>query len=308
MVVNLEVNLAGIKLRNPVLNGVSDPTSGTAEILIKAAENGVGGLVTKTISVKPAKVKKPSIYALKMKVDGKVSYGLLNCELWDEKPYEYWINGGIQKAKTTGLPVIVSVGYHADDMRKLAPLIEKTGADGIEFSTHYVEYDPKPIIEIAQALRESTKLPIFMKMSPHTKEPRKFAKALEPYVDGFVAINTLGPTLKIDIERGKPVLGAVYGWLSGPAIKPLGVRFVADIAKVVKKPVIGVGGITTGEDVIEYIMAGATAVEVCTAAILYGPKIYRQIIDEVKKWMEAHGYSSLDEIRGIALEYIPDEE
>ncbi len=306
MTVNLEVNLAGIKLRNPILNGVSDPTSATAEILLKAAENGVGGLVTKTISSKPAVVKKPSIYALKMNVDGKVSYGLLNCELWDEKPYDYWINGGIQKAKTSGLPVITSLGYKPEDMKLLAPLVEKAGADGIEFSTHYVEYDPQPIIEIAKTLREHTKLPIFMKMSPHTKEPRKFAKALEPYVDGFVAINTLGPALKIDIERGKPVLGAVYGWLSGPAIKPLGVRFVAEIAKVTKKPVVGVGGISTGEDVIEYIMAGATAVEVCTAAILNGPKIYGKIVNEVKEWLEKHNYSALDEIRGIALDYLPE--
>ncbi|MGQ4832307.1 MAG: dihydroorotate dehydrogenase [Candidatus Asgardarchaeia archaeon] len=306
MTVSLEVNLAGIKLRNPVLNGVSDPTSATAEILLKAAENGVGGLVTKTISSKPAVVKKPSIYALKMKIDGKVSYGLLNCELWDEKPYEYWVNGGIQKAKTSGLPVITSLGYKPEDMKLLAPLVEKAGADAIEFSTHYVEYDPKPIIEIAKTLRENTKLPIFMKMSPHTKEPRKFAKALEPYVDGFVAINTLGPALKIDIERGKPVLGAVYGWLSGAAIKPLGVRFVAEIAKVTKKPVIGVGGISTGEDVIEYVMAGATAVEVCTAAILNGPKVYGKIVNEIKEWLEKHNYASLDEIRGIALEYLPE--
>ena len=303
MNVSMEVTIAGIKLRNPVFTGVSTPTTGNAKVLIKAANNGVGALLTKTMSVKPAVVKKPSIYALRFK-DPKVPYVLLNCELWDEQPYDYWISEGISEAKSTGLPLFASMGYTADDLRELAPKVEKAGVDAIEFSTHYVTYSPEPLVEIAKALKESTSLPTFVKLSPHVKDIVGFVKALEPHVDGFVAINTYGPALHINIERGKPVLGGVYGWMSGPAIKPIGVRFVADIAKTTEKPIIGVGGITTGEDLIEYFMAGASAVEVCTAAILYGPKIYGKIVQEATEWLEKHGYSSINDVKGVALKYL----
>jgi len=307
MPVDMSVEIYGIKLRNPILTAASTPTAGKVEILLKAAKYGVGGLVTKTISSIPAKVKKPAIEPLLMKTNGKKLYGMLNCELWSEEPYEYWTNGGYQRLKKeTGLPVIANMGYSPDDLRKLAPLAEKAGVDAIEFSTHYVEYDLKPLIAVAKAVKESVKIPAFIKVSPHTPNIKKFVEALDPYVDGYVAINTLGPVLHIDIERKKPLLGAGYGWLSGPAIRPLAIRVIADIAKVTDKPIIGVGGIATGEDVIEFFMVGASAVEICTTVITEGPKAYQRILKEAESWLESHGYSSINEVKGVALENIPD--
>ncbi|MEM1765951.1 MAG: 4Fe-4S binding protein, partial [Zestosphaera sp.] len=98
-----------------------------------------------------------------------------------------------------------------------------------------------------------------------------------------------------------------HGWLSGPAIKPLGVAVVAEIAKISKLPVIGVGGISQPEDVIEYVMAGATAVQVCTQAILEGPQVFRRLAEGVAKWLKEHGYSSIEDIRGIALKHLKPE-
>ena len=206
------------------------------------------------------------------------------------------------------MPVIASEGYTSEDHRKLGPLVEKAGVDAIEFSLHYVGLDYKPIIEIAKALRESVEIPIFPKLSPHIINPVEFAKELEKVgVNGIVAINTYGPCLHIDIETGRPVLGSQssYGWMSGAALKPLAVRYVADVARAVKIPVIGCGGIMKGADAVEHIMAGASAVQICTASILHGSTVYGKVANEIEQFMRDHGYESLEDMRGIALKHLP---
>lgn len=325
MPVDLSANLAGIPLRNPVLTAAG-PTSRDGETLTQAARGGVGGLVAKTISVKPAKVPRPNMQTLDRaqsqwllavamqnrivqmeRIQVRGAYGLLNHELWSDKPYKKWLIHEYPIAKKTGLSLIASVGYTPEELQKLAPLVEKAGVDGIEFSTHYLETDPKVFNEVAKTLKEAVDIPIFAKMSPHVKDLTIFTEAVERFVDGFVAINTLGPCLHIDIETGRPLLGGPggVGWLSGPAIKPLAVRCVADIARGTKKPVVGVGGVSTGADAIEFFMCGATAVQVCTAAILEGPSVYGRIATEITQFLTDHGYDSPQDIRGVALPHLP---
>jgi dihydroorotate dehydrogenase subfamily 1 len=327
MVVDLGVTIAGIPLRNPVLTAAG-PTSRDGETLVQAARGGVGGLVAKTISVKPAEVPRPNMQTLdrgqsqwllatamqnqvvqleRIKVRG--AYGLLNHELWSDKPYKNWLAQEYPKAKETGLSLIASVGYTPEELKKLAPLVEKAGVDGIEFSTHYIETDPEIFNEVAKTLKEAVDIPIFAKMSPHVKDLTVFTKAVDKYVDGFVAINTLGPCLHIDIETGRPLLGGPggVGWLSGPAIKPLAVRCVADIARGTTKPVVAVGGVSTGADAIEFFMVGASAVQVCTAAILEGPSVYGRIAQEITEFLTSHGHVSPEDVRGQALKHLPKE-
>lgn len=327
MVVNLSVEIAGIPLRNPVLTAAG-PTSRDGDTLAQAARGGVGGLVAKTISVKPAEVPRPNMQVVdrgksqwllatamqnqvvqleRIKVRG--AYGLLNHELWSDKPYQKWLEHEYSVAKETGLSLIASVGYTPDELEKLAPLVEKAGVDGIEFSTHYIETDPKVFNEVAKTLKEAVDIPVFAKMSPHVKDLTVFTKAVDRYVDGFVAINTLGPCLHIDIETGQPLLGGPggVGWLSGPAIKPLAIRAVADIAQGTSKPVIGVGGVSTGADAIEFFMVGASAVQVCTAAILEGQSVYGRIANEIAEFLQTHGHESPRDIQGIALQHLPSE-
>jgi ferredoxin len=121
--------------------------------------------------------------------------------------------------------------------------------------------------------------------------------------DGIVAINSFGPCLSIDIETGRPRLGGPegVGWLSGPALKPLAVRCVRDIASAVRIPVIGVGGVSSGADAVEMLMAGASAVGVCTAAMLRGPAVFGKIARELDAWLDAHGHADPTAIRGLAL-------
>ncbi len=300
---DVSVEIAGIQLRNPVLTAAG-PASRDGHSLRKAAEGGAGGLVAKTISVSPAVVPRPCISSADRH---RINLALLNCETWSDIPYQEWIENEYEIAKNTGLPLIASIGYSADDLKKLGPLVEKAGVDGIEFSLHYVGTDYKPILEIAKILRESVVVPIFPKLSPHILNLTEFSKELEKIgVDGIVAVNSYGPSLHIDIETARPTLGGDfgYGWLSGPSIKPLGVRFVADIARSVRIPVIGCGGIMKGTDAIEYIMAGASAVQICTGAILKGPKIYGNVATEIKKFMVDHYYNSIWDMRGISLKYL----
>ena len=327
MTVNMKLDVAGIPLKNPVLTAAG-PTSRDADTLMQAARGGVGGLVAKTISVKPAEVPRPNMQTLDRgksqwllatamqnqvvrfeRIQVRGAYGLLNHELWSDKPYEKWLKHEYPKAKEAGLSLIASVGYTPEELQKLAPLVEKACVDGIEFSTHYIETDPKVFNEVAKTLKEAVDIPVFAKMSPHVKDLTIFTKAVEKHVDGFVAINTLGPCLHVDIETGRPLLGGPggVGWLSGPAIKPLAVRCVADIAKGTKKPVIGVGGVSTGADAIEFLMCGATAVQVCTAAILEGNAVYGRIADEMADFLKSHGHDSPLDVRGIALKHLPAE-
>lgn len=295
----LSIEVAGLKFRNPILTAAG-PTSRDGMTLLNAAAGGVGGLVAKTVSVKPSDVPKPNMVAVQK---GRVGSrrGILNAELWSELPIEQWLEREYSIALSSGLPLIASLGYTPEDVATIAPKIAEKGVHALEYSTHYVGGH----IEIAKALREVVDIPIFAKLSPKV-DVAAVAKSLEPYVDAIVGINTFGPCLRIDIETGKPMLGSEggTGWMSGASLKPIALRCVADIVQAVKIPVIGVGGVSTGLDAIEFIMAGASAVEVCTASILEGQTVYGRIVSEIDEWLTAHEYESIDDIRGIALKHM----
>lgn len=300
--ISLAVDIRGLKLRNPIMPAAG-PIVRDADSILKAAKGGAGGLVTKTISVEPAEVPRPNM--------AKIDKSLLNAETWSEDPPEKWLKDWFPEVKKkSNLPLIASIGYKAEEIGELAPKFVAAGADALELSTHYLGHDPAPMVEATKAAKEKVDVPVFVKLSPHVVDISKFAEAVEKAgADGVVAINTVGPCLSIDIETTMPVMGAPngYGWLSGPAIKPLAIRCVADIARRVNIPVIGVGGVSTGRDAVEFIMAGASAVELCTAAIIRGPEIYGRIADEMSRFMRIKRYDSIEDFRGIALKHLPEE-
>jgi dihydroorotate dehydrogenase subfamily 1 len=233
----------------------------------------------------------------------EVQHGMVNTELWSELPPERWLEHEYGLARTAGLPLIVSLGYTAEEIAELAPRV-RPFADAVELSTHYIGEDPAPMVGAVRAAKRALDVPVFVKLSPHGHDMAGAAGlAQDAGADGIAAINSFGPVLALDIETRMPRLGGQngYGWLSGPAIKPLAVRCVRDIARAVDIPVIGVGGIARGTDVVEFLMAGASAVQVCTAAILRGPSVFGKIAGELEAWLDAHGHASVREVVGVAL-------
>jgi dihydroorotate dehydrogenase/Pyruvate/2-oxoacid:ferredoxin oxidoreductase delta subunit len=294
---DLSVRIFNHTFRNPVIPAAG-PNVGSGAMIRKTAEGGAGGLLAKTISSAAAPVPRPNMVRV-----GKDS--LLNTELWSEYAPERWFESeyGIAQAaaREYNLPLIASIGYTAEDLSALGPRLEKTGIDIIEYSIHYL--DTARLLETARALRNAVTIPVIAKLSSHAGDLGEIARLLDPYVDGFTCINSFGPTLTIDINKVAPPMGSKYGygWLSGAAIKPMAVRSVFEVARVTEKPVIGVGGVTCGEDVIEFFMAGASLVEVCTAAILKGPGVYGKIAEETGQWLAAHGYSRLEDVKALYL-------
>jgi dihydroorotate dehydrogenase subfamily 1 len=292
----IDTNFWGIHFPNPIWTAAG-PGGADAEKLLQAARGGAGALVAKTISVKPAQVPIPNI-------SSPFPGSLLNAELWSELDYEHFIGHELPQAKKAGLPLIASVGYSPEDLSLLGRTLQQTGiVDAVEFSVHYVGKDISNLQRTAYAVRESVQVPVLVKFSPTIAEIAAVVEALEPLVDGYVAVNSVGPALDFDIYSGKAILGSKdgRGWLSGRAILPIGLHFVATIASLTKKPVIGVGGIRTVEDVVKYIMAGASAVQVCSLAILRGQQVYGELATRLQQWMDRNGYTDLNQLRGKFL-------
>ncbi len=291
---DLRVSFCGLSLRNPVLPAAGPPGRNGAA-LVACAQGGAGGLVSKTISLTPAAVPTPNM--------AEVRGGFLNTELWSELPAERWLESEYSIARETGLPLIIGLGYSGRDIANLAPRVRRF-ADALELSTHYIGESPAPMVEAIQAAKQAVDVPVLVKLSPLGREMVAAAEAAqEAGADGLVLINSFGPCLAIDAESGMPVMGSAegYGWLSGPALKPLALRCVFDVAQQVSLPIMGVGGIARGLDAIEMMMVGASAIQVCTASILRGPKVFGEIARQMDQWLEAHGYRTVDEIKGLTL-------
>ena len=173
-------------------------------------------------------------------------------------------------------------------------------ADAYEISTHYVGTDLSVIQETVRTIRRNTVKPIYMKISPHIPNPEGFARAIkEAGANGVVAINSLGPTMKIDILERKIIYGNDKGfvWTSGPAIKPIALATVYKIKQAEPSlTVIGVGGIKSADDVLEFLLAGASGVQMLSAALLYGKDLYSKIIKDLPKVLEKYGFNSIEEV------------
>lgn len=294
---NIEIDLFGKRFKNPIIPAAG-PNVGTGEQLKRAAEGGAGGLLAKTVSVKAADVPRPCM----VKFD---RFGMLNAELWTELTLEQWIDHeypiAMEAAKTFDIPLWASVGYSPEELAEVGPKVEAAGVDAIEFSIHYL--DPAKIVDTAKALRDAVSIPIVAKFSPHAGDLGELAMAIEPYVDGFACINSVGPTLMVNRDKNEPWLGSRhgYGWLSGAPIKPIALRCVYEVARRTTKPVIGVGGVTTPEDVIEFFMAGASLVGVCSIIMYRGQSYHRKLAEGVSRWLDRHGYEDIAEVKGRFL-------
>jgi len=268
----------------------------------RIADSGAGAVVTKSIGLKPREgYPNPTIVEL--------DCGLLNA-MGLPNPGIDNFSDEIKELKNSDIPIIGSIfGSNAKEFSELAKKMENYGANAVELNMscpHAKGYgaevgsDSKLVNEITSKVKKSIKIPVFVKLSPNLMNIVEIAKAAEKgKADGIVAINTV-KAMKIDLDLKMPVLSNKVGGYSGKAVKPIGVRCVYDIYQNVKIPIIGVGGITNGEDALEYIMAGASAVQIGSGLYYREIDIFKKICKEIESWMKANNYDDLTELVGVA--------
>ncbi|HHO57045.1 MAG TPA: dihydroorotate dehydrogenase [Thermoplasmatales archaeon] len=288
----LGVEIAGIKMKNPLMlaSGILDLTKESMERFVDA-----GAVVTKSVGREERKgYKNPVVY--------EMEYGILNAiGLANPGVEEY-----VKELEGVGVEnVIGSVfGGNAEEFgyvaRKISPYVK---AIEMNMSCPHAkrvgaEY---PEDEIPDAVKEVKKAgkPVFVKLGMENILNRA-ERAIEGGADAVVAINTV-KAMAIDIETGHPILSNRVGGYSGKGIKPIGVRCVYEISSNYEIPVIGVGGVTRAEDVIEYMMAGARAVQIGTGVYYRDVSIFSEIAKELEEWLEKHGYTSIKDVIGIAI-------
>jgi len=263
---------------------------------------GAGAIVTKSIGLKPREgYSNPTVVELE--------HGILNAMGLPNPGIEEF-GEEIKKLKKSKIPIIGSIfGSDSNEFVELGKKMQSYGANALELNMscpHAKGYgleigsDPELVRKITLKVKEATEIPIFVKISPNLMNIADIAKSAEKgNADGIAAINTV-KAMKIDLELKMPVLANKIGGYSGKAIKPIGVRCVYDIYKNVNIPIIGVGGITTGEDALEYIMAGASALQIGSAIYYRNLDAFKKICDEIEIWMKDHGYKSISELVGVA--------
>lgn len=288
---DLSTRIAGMELKNPLMPA-SGPLVGDYEKMMALQEFGIGCMVGKTISIKGAKVPRPCIYGNRDSI--------MNAELWSEYPLSHWVENILPKLrKDLKIPLILSVGYTKEDMETLIPALD-VYCDAFEVSTHYVGKDLSVIGETVKTITSLTQKPVFMKISPHIPDPVEFAKVVRDNgAKGVVAVNSLGPTMKIDALRRRVTLGNEKGevWTSGPAIKPVALAIINKVKTAIPDfTVIGVGGIASAEDVVEFLLAGADAVQMLSAAMLKGKDLYEKILKDLPDTLKKLDFSSVKEV------------
>jgi dihydroorotate dehydrogenase (NAD+) catalytic subunit len=280
-------------------SGVMNEDAGSMTRIFKS---GAGAVVTKSIGLKPREGY-PNPTAIELE------HGIINA-MGLPNPGIKNFSEELITLKKLKIPVIGSIfGSNTKEFIELAEKMQEYGADAVELNMscpHAKGYgletgsDPNLIKDITSNVKKTVKIPVFVKISPNLTNIVEIAKAAEnAKADAIVAINTV-KAMKIDLETKTPILSNKIGGYSGNAIKPIGVRCVYEISKNIKIPVIGVGGISTGEDAIEYFMAGATGVQIGSAVYYRGIDVFKKICEEIEEWMKKHSYKDLSELVGVA--------
>jgi len=294
----LEVNLGkGLKLQSPVIAASGTFGYGLEYEGLVSMEK-LGAIVTKGLSLQPRKGNPPPRIA-------ETPCGMLNSIGLQNIGVKAFLKEKLPLLKKLKVPVIVNIfGTSMDEYRSLANELEGSPIAGIEVNISCpnvkkggMEFgkDPKLSAQIVRGVRKSFRGHIMVKLSPSAGDIAEVASACEAEgADSLSLINTI-PGMAIDVETRKPRISTVTGGLSGPAIKPIALRMVYEVSRRVKKPIIGIGGIATPEDALEFIIAGASAVQVGTATFFH-PGAMEEIADGIANYLRKHAIKSLKSV------------
>ena len=296
----LNVKIGRLELKNPVMTA-----SGTFGYGVEFADfvdlSQIGGIIVKGTTLKP---REGNDYPRMV----ETAQGMLNCVGLQNKGVDYFCEHIYPEVKKIGTEVLVNVsGSSPEDYAECAARIDALeGIHAIELNISCPNVKQggmafgvtcEGAASVVRAVRQRYGKTLIVKLSPNVTSIADIARAVEAEgADSVSLINTL-MGMSIDIEKRKPRLSIGTGGLSGPAVKPVALRMVYQVAKAVKIPVVGLGGIMTAEDAIEFLMAGATAIEIGTANFI-DPAVTIKVRDGINDWLDRHGCSSVQEIIG----------
>jgi dihydroorotate dehydrogenase (NAD+) catalytic subunit len=296
------VEIAGIKMKNPVMT--ASGTVGFGEEYARYLDlSSLGALVIKTITLKPRAGNPPPRIA-------ETPAGVLNAVGLQNPGVEALVREVLPRLACYDVPVVVSIaGETVDEYARLAARLDgvpgiaalevniscpNVKAGGIAFGTQ-----PDMAAEVVQDVKRNTGLPVIAKLSPNVTDIRAIARAAAGAgADALSLINTL-TGMAIDVDRRRPLLGNISGGLSGPAIRPVAVRAVWQVYQAVNLPLVGMGGIMTARDALEFILAGARAVAVGTANLV-NPGAAGEVIAGLARYLEEQGIADINELVGAA--------
>ncbi|MGQ9459742.1 MAG: dihydroorotate dehydrogenase [Candidatus Bathyarchaeaceae archaeon] len=303
MLGRLVTEIAGLKLDNPTMlaAGILGLTGSS---LRSVAEAGAGAVVTKSVGLKPREgYPNPTVV--------QVECGLLNA-MGLPNPGVHYFSEEIREAKETGLrvPIIVSVyGYSSEEFAEVAEAAVEAGADALELNVscpHVKETgaeigsNPELVAEVVREVKKKVIKPVFVKLTPNVANIVEIARAaVEAGADAITAINTVR-AMAIEIETAQPLLANKIGGLSGPAIKPIALRCVYEVYREVDVPVIGCGGIMGWRDAVEFMLAGASAVQIGTAIAYRGLGVFKSVTRGIDAYVKKKGFENVKEIVGLA--------
>lgn len=296
---DLSVNIGGLKLKNPVI-----AASGTFGFGREYSEyfdlNRLGGISVKGLTLEPRKGNAPPRIA-------ETPGGILNSVGLQNPGVHAFIQNEIPFLRKYDVAVIANIaGNTLEDYCRMVEILSDADIDAIELNVSCPNVKegcllfgstPKGVSEVTAAVRRLCKKPLIVKLTPNVTDITQTAKAAEEAgADSVSLINTL-LGMAIDIDKRKPILANIMGGLSGPAIKPVAVRMVYQVANAVKIPVIGMGGISNGNDAVEFLLAGAAAVMVGTAGFV-NPGVWEETAQGIEAYMAKHGFEKVTELTG----------
>jgi len=301
MTCRLETEIADIKLANPTM--LAAGILGMSSTFFKrVADAGAGAIVTKSIGLKARKG-----YANPTLVE--VPCGILNAMGLPNPGIKNFVKE-IAEAKKIDVPIVVSIfGFSADEFAIVAKEAAKNGADALELnvSCPHVEkagaeigQKPQLVADVVKKVKKTVNIPVIAKLTPNVDDICEVATAAaDAGADAITAVNTVR-AMAIDLETMRPILANKIGGLSGAAIKPIALRCVFEIYPMVKVPVIGCGGITSWQDAVEFLLAGASAVQIGTAIALKDVEVFRAVSRGINLYLRGKNFDNVKEIIGLA--------
>lgn len=298
---DLEVEIGRLKLKNPVL--VASGTFGYGREYAPFLDlNILGGIVVKGISLKERSGNPPPRLV-------EVPCGLINAIGLENVGIERFLKEKLPFLKTIDTKIIVNIfGDSIGEYALLAEKLEKSGVDALELNISCPNIkdglvfgkDKKLAAKVTKAVRNVTDLPIIVKLTPEVTDIVAIAReVINCGADGVSLINTF-PAMAVDVNTRRPRLSNITGGLSGPCLKPISLKMVWDIVRTLNIPTVGIGGIFTAQDALEYLIVGAKAVQIGTANFI-NPKVSVEVLEGIKSYLKDNGFKDINDVIGSLI-------